>query len=107
MRSMINRRTFVLCSIVGALGMRFPAHAQSGPKLPRIGYLAFNAEQTGRHVFTAFRQTMRDLGWTHGENIVIETRFADGDVDRLPALIALAAMNTPTPDCGSMNSEHW
>lgn len=85
--SMIDRRRFVWASCFGLLGVRFPAHAQSTPKLPRIGYLAFNTETSGSHVLTAFRQTMRDLGWTHGRNIVIETRFADGDVDRLPALV--------------------
>jgi putative tryptophan/tyrosine transport system substrate-binding protein len=41
---------------------------------------------TGRDVLIAFRATMRELGWIEGQNIVIETRSAEGEVDRLPAL---------------------
>ena len=55
--------------------------------MSRIGYLAFNSAVIGRDLLIAFRQTMRELGWVDGQNIVIETRFADGEVDRLPALV--------------------
>ena len=85
---MIDRRRFVLGSSFGLFGVRFAAHAQSIPRLPRIGYLAFNTEVSGRHVLDAFRRTMRDLGWTEGRNVVIETRFADGEVERLPLLVS-------------------
>jgi putative tryptophan/tyrosine transport system substrate-binding protein len=84
---MINRRRFVLGSSFGLLGLRCAALAQSVAKLPRIGYLAFNTETSGRHILDAFRRTMRDLGWAEGQNIVIETRFADGEVERLPLLV--------------------
>lgn len=46
----------------------------------------FNSVVTGRDVLIAFRQAMRELGWTDGQNIVIETRYADGDVDRISSL---------------------
>src|SRR6266478_6875663 len=82
---LVQRRDFLLA--VGALlAAPLAAEAQQPAKLPRIGYLAFNNAVIGRDPLIAFRQTLRELGWIDGQNIVIETRFADGDVDRLPAL---------------------
>jgi len=84
---MIDRRTFVLAASAAILGVRSSAIAQAAPKLPRIGYLAFNTAVVGGEILTAFREAMRELGWIEGQNVVIETQFADGDVDRLPALV--------------------
>src|SRR6187402_513615 len=61
--------------------------AQSAGKVPRVGYLALNTLVIGKDVLAAFRQSMLELGWIDGRNIVIDTRFADGNVDRLPALV--------------------
>jgi len=36
----------------------------------------------------AFRQGLRELGWVEGQNIVIDYRYAEGRVDRLPDLAA-------------------
>jgi putative ABC transport system substrate-binding protein len=36
----------------------------------------------------AFRQGLRDLGWVEGQSFILEARFADGELDRLPALAA-------------------
>jgi putative tryptophan/tyrosine transport system substrate-binding protein len=87
MRSMVDRRTLVLGLSIAMLGIRLRASAQSTPELRRIGFLAFNAAATGGDVRVALRQSLGELGWVDGQNIVIETRFADGDVDRLPSLI--------------------
>ncbi|HWZ74570.1 MAG TPA: ABC transporter substrate-binding protein [Casimicrobiaceae bacterium] len=36
---------------------------------------------------SAFREGLRELGWVEGQNIVIEARYADGNIDRVPALV--------------------
>jgi len=62
-------------------------HAQSAGKVVRIGYLS-TGSATSVYVrpLEAFRQALRERGWVEGQNIVIEQRYAEGLVDRLPAL---------------------
>lgn len=59
------------------------AHAQTPPKLARIGYLTptANAQREG-----AFRDELAKLGWAEGRNLAIEYRSANGQFDRLPLL---------------------
>lgn len=62
------------------------AQAQESKKLHRIGFLgaAFASSNPARH--EALRQGLRALGWLEGKNITIESRFADGKLERLPQL---------------------
>src|SRR5215470_19554854 len=64
------------------------AEAQQSPKVPRIGYLtgATPGGQAAR--IEAFRQGLRELGYVEGKNIVVEYRYAEEKLDRLPALAA-------------------
>ena len=83
----MQRRTFV--GTIGRALLAWPlaVGAQQARGLPRIGYLVVNrAEVTQRHV-AAFRQGMRERGWVEGQNFLFEIRYADGQVDRLPALV--------------------
>ncbi|MET0917728.1 MAG: ABC transporter substrate-binding protein, partial [Burkholderiales bacterium] len=83
---MVRRRDFLVAA--GAiLATQSAVDAQPTRKVHRIGYLAFNTAVIGGDLLIAFRQTMRELGWIDGQNITIETRFADGDVNRLPTLV--------------------
>jgi ABC-type uncharacterized transport system substrate-binding protein len=65
-----------------------PAEAQQPKRVPRIGYIATVSAASIRDRYEAFRQGLRDLGYTEGKNIVIESRFAEGKPDRLPDLAA-------------------
>ena len=65
-----------------------PAEAQQRSKIPRIGYLNATQPSTNPARLEAFRQGLRDLGYVEGENIIIEVRHAEGQLDRLPALAA-------------------
>ena len=65
-----------------------PAEAQQPTKVPRIGYLAGTSASGQSARIEAFRQGLRELGYVEGKNIVIEYRYAEGKLDRLPALAA-------------------
>jgi putative ABC transport system substrate-binding protein len=56
-------------------------------KLPRIGYLSPGASEPSS-ILDSFRQGLRELGYVEGQTIALEPRFADGRVERLPALAA-------------------
>jgi ABC-type uncharacterized transport system substrate-binding protein len=65
------------------------ADAQQPEKVPRIGYVAGsdNPKAPGPQI-EAFRQGLRDLGYFEGKNILVEYRYAEGKVDRIPSLVA-------------------
>ena len=64
------------------------AEAQQSGKIPRIGYLSAVSASAESPRLQAFRQALRDLGYVDGKNIVIESRIAEGKLDRLPDLAA-------------------
>jgi putative ABC transport system substrate-binding protein len=64
------------------------AEAQQPTKIPRIGFLGATSPSTISDRVEAFRQGLRELGYVEGKNIVIEKRWAEGKLDRLPALAA-------------------
>jgi putative ABC transport system substrate-binding protein len=70
------------------LALSFPAAAQQPKKVPRIGFLSGASPSALAGRVEAFRQGLRDLGYVEGKNIVIEYRYAEGKLDRLPALAA-------------------
>jgi len=63
-----------------------PAEPQQTPKIARVGFLA--PQGRSLPLFDAFRQGLAELGYTEGKNIVIEARFAEGQYERFPQLIA-------------------
>ena len=60
------------------------AEAQQPKKIPRIGFLG--AARTSAPRMEAFRQGLHDLGYAERKNIVIEYRYAEGKLERLPTL---------------------
>jgi len=84
----MDRHTFVRAAAGAILISPFAVKAQQPQKVPRIGYLVLNSAESGQHLLIAFRQGLRERGWDDGQNIVVETRFADGKIERLPALVA-------------------
>src|SRR5437870_12245837 len=64
------------------------AEAQQPKKIPQIGYLHAASASSVAARTEAFRQGLRELGYVEGKNILIEYRYAEGKLDRLPALAA-------------------
>src|SRR5262245_35962210 len=84
----MNRRRFLLTSLAGALAAPCAAEAQQADRVYRIGYLALGWGSGDAYLrpLEGFRRGLREVGWIEGRNIVIEYRFAEGRLDRLPAL---------------------
>jgi putative ABC transport system substrate-binding protein len=76
--------------VAGPLG----AEAQSTGKLPKIGLLLLGTPETDpSRRAAAFREGLRELRWIEGQNILLESRYAPGDLNRAyrrDQLIALA-----------------
>jgi putative tryptophan/tyrosine transport system substrate-binding protein len=77
---------FTLSTLLFALS--FPAEAQQSKKIPRIGLLYSVSASSGAPRNEAFRQGLRELGYVEGSNIILEYRYADSKLDRLPELAA-------------------
>ena len=75
-----------ICGLLFALCYR--ADAQQQVNVPRIGFLIPGTEAAFSVRTDAIRQGLRDLGYVEGKNLVIEYRYNDGNVGRLPELAA-------------------
>jgi putative ABC transport system substrate-binding protein len=62
------------------------AEAQQPKRIHQIGFLGATPSSVISDRLEAFRQGLRELGYVEGKNILIEYRYAEGKLDRLPAL---------------------
>src|SRR6266478_728745 len=87
----MNRRDAGLALLLGPLvfgAAPRTAEAQQAGKVYRIGYLSAPTRASVEQGLQAFLQTLRELGWIEGQNLIIEYRWADGNIERLPSLAA-------------------
>src|SRR5215475_10504925 len=84
----MSRIIFVWLLVTVLLTTAPPAGAQQATKVPRIGFLSASSPSVISARLEAFRQGLRVLGYVEGKNIVIEYRYAEEKLDRLPALPA-------------------
>lgn len=85
---MINRRTCLLSFALPSLAVPQRAIAQTSGRVFRVGILRPSAPPVSAQdaAATALPRALAALGYLEGRNLVIETRWADGDPARLPAL---------------------
>ena len=79
---------FHLCLLTTVLLTVSSALAQRPKKVARIGYLSASSTAEVSPRTEAFRQSLRDLGYKEGTNLIIEFRYAEGKFDRLATLAA-------------------
>jgi len=83
----MKRREFM--RFVGGATVAWPMAAraqQSTGRIYKIGYLQIASREQTLHLIKAFEDGLGSLGYRVGENVVIEYRFADGEMERLLAL---------------------
>jgi putative tryptophan/tyrosine transport system substrate-binding protein len=83
----MDRRTFIALLATELLAVTGEIDAQPAGKLYRIGYLTAGAKSSLSSL-TVFAGALQDLGWIEGKTFVLELRYADNRMDRLPELAA-------------------
>ena len=81
----MNRRTFI-AGLGSTAAWPVVAQGQQSARMPVVGYLNAGTESTVQPLTTAFRQGLKELGYTENQNIQILYRWAEARYDRLPAL---------------------
>jgi putative ABC transport system substrate-binding protein len=80
----LRRREFI-AALGGAAAWPLAARAQQ-PRVPVIGYLSGRSAESDAPMLAAVRGGLNATGYVEGQNLAIESRFADGQPDRVPAL---------------------
>jgi putative ABC transport system substrate-binding protein len=81
----MDRRRFLGRVAGGLLAVPFGSRAQN-PSLPVIGFLNSASADGFAYLVAAFRQGLKETGHVDGQNVAIEYRWAEGHLDRLPAM---------------------
>ena len=82
--SPLGRVGIIAALALGILSTPLSANAQ--PKVHRIGFLETSSPRP--HLWEAFRQGLRELGYVEGQNVAFDLRHAHGKTERLPGLAA-------------------
>ena len=82
----MRRRTFLATVSGGLLAAPLAAESQQAGKVWRVGYFGLNSARDIQGLLEQFRAGLRERGWKEGENLVIEYRWAEGKIGRVPTL---------------------
>ena len=82
----MDRRTFISGVAFGVFAASSAAEAQQPGRIYRIGFLGPTNASSWASYIAALRQGLRELGYEEGKNVVVEYRWAEENLDRLPEL---------------------
>jgi putative ABC transport system substrate-binding protein len=82
----MRRREFITL-LGGMAAWPLVADAQQ-PTMPLVGFLRSTSLADATHLVTGFRRGLKEAGFVEGQNVAVEYRSAEGQNDRLPALVA-------------------
>jgi putative tryptophan/tyrosine transport system substrate-binding protein len=81
----MRRRDFI--SVIGGAAATWPLAARAQRSaVPVIGYLSQRSPTDSASIVAAFRQGLKEEGFVEGQNVTIVSRYAEGQIDRLPTL---------------------
>jgi putative ABC transport system substrate-binding protein len=83
----MRRRDFI--TLLGGAAAAWPVAARAQqPGLPVIGFLRSTPAGPFAHIVAAFLQGLNEMGFVEGQNVMVEQRWADNQLEQLPALVA-------------------
>jgi putative ABC transport system substrate-binding protein len=82
----VQRRQFLVRSV--SLALLAGARVEAQPRTYRMAYLVGSSDATTAHLQKVLFGGLEELGYREGRNLTVERRFAEGRVERLPALAA-------------------
>jgi putative ABC transport system substrate-binding protein len=83
----MKRRQFITLIGGAAVGWPLVAHAQQAA-MPVVGFLSGRSLASDPHLVATFSRALNEAGYVVGQNVAIEFRWADGQLNRLPELAA-------------------
>jgi putative tryptophan/tyrosine transport system substrate-binding protein len=82
----MRRREFITLTC-GAVAWPLAARAQQ-PAMPVIGFLHVASQETYSHVVAGLRRGLAETDFVEGRNVAVEYRWGEGQLDRMPSLLA-------------------
>ena len=82
----MRRREFI--KLIGNSALVWPLAARAQTAAPVVGFINSGSSQPQALAVAAYRRGLEETGFIDGKNVLIESRWADGEYDRLPGLIA-------------------
>ena len=103
----MKRRTFI--ALLGGAATAWPVAARAQqPAVPVIGILGGQVPETYEPFLVPFRQGLSEVGFVEGNNVAIESRWAQGRYDRLPDLADVLVSRRVASQSGAfVASDHF